>query len=93
MKLVYEHYTTDGCTYGNTVVIPFEYSSKDDFVLEVLRRVEAAKEKAKHDDTKCVLVEFLGWSFILDNDLREEEIESRVNTIEKWFELNQCVVV
>ncbi len=40
MKLVWKHCATDGCTYWCDYVIPFEYSSKDDFVYHVLDMVK-----------------------------------------------------
>lgn len=85
MKLIYEHYFTDGYTYGNTVVFPFEYSSKDDFVLEILNRIDNAKD-LNRTPQHSPIVYFLGLEISLNDDFRAEDVEKNVYTLEEWFD-------
>lgn len=83
-KLILVYYTTDGYTYGFNYNIPFEYSSKDDFVYYIL---ELCKE-AKLNDNPYIKV------FDIDDFLIEdaETIESSVYKYEEWFDKNKMKI-
>jgi len=79
MKLVLLDHISDGATYSCIDTIPFEFSSKDDFVLEILERVEKAKKNKEHyiklsDMERMISIE------------DAESIEGNVFTLEEWFE-------
>ncbi|MEO6301736.1 MAG: hypothetical protein ABIP51_01060 [Bacteroidia bacterium] len=91
-KLVFELYFTDGCTYGNTVPVPFEFSSKEDFVFMVLEKIQESKRKAKEENSDYAnIILFEETLQVMNNfdygseQYREEDIENLTFTIEEWF--------
>jgi len=89
MQLVWEMYCTDGCTYSNTDFIPFEFSSKDDFIYFILEKIKEVKAKKE----KYPYIKLFGYDIALFvNDatyLTEEDVERNVHTLEEWFANNK----
>jgi hypothetical protein len=97
MKLILLHDFTDGCTYGVTAAIPFEYSSIVDFQYMVLEKIEEHKNKCIREyGTKNGMEWYTNGEIdILDMSLSvgtlENRIENSVYTLEDWFERNKVV--
>ncbi len=93
MKLVFEYESSDGCTYSCTNTIPFEYSSKDDFILMVLDKLDIHKKECilqhgKKDGNEWYRngeVEILPKYFLNVGNI-EDNIEYNVFTLEEWFD-------
>jgi hypothetical protein len=92
MKLVFEYYYTDGCTFECTSTIPLEYSSKDDFILMVLDKIdsyrnECIEQYGKKDGKEWYRngsISILRQEYNVGN--LEDCIEHRVYELEEWFE-------
>jgi hypothetical protein len=76
MKLIFEHHWGDEPCSG-TDIIPFEYSSKEDFVLMILDKFNS---KFWKDNSFC---ELFG-SYLYKDDI--ENLEYNVYTLDEWFE-------
>lgn len=83
-KLVFVYsWGDEGCC--GTTVIPFEFSSKDDFVFYMLEKYKELR------DLRTREVYFTD----LDIWLNKEEvdgIERNIYTLEEWFKENKCTV-
>lgn len=86
MKLVWEHTDTDGYTYSCICTIPFEYLSKDDFVLHVLELCDKEKLNGK----EYPRIDLLGIEDINIDELYY--IENEVYTLEEWFEKEKQII-
>jgi len=78
-NLIWEYYKTDGYTCGTTHAIPFEYTSKEDFCLHVLERIDKLKKENK--DAYCMSL--LGVTCVNFTEL--EHIEHQIITLEDWI--------
>jgi hypothetical protein len=93
MKLVFEYESTDGCTYSCANTIPFEYSSKDDFILMVLdkifdHKVQCILEHGKKDGSEWYrngYIEVFN-NYNINVGSLEDSIEYNVFTLEEWFD-------
>lgn len=89
VKLIYEHHSSDGYTYSSTDAIPFEYCSKDDFVLEILNRIDIALKRAVEEKMGYAMVNVLGMELAVGSEINPEDIERSTYTIEDWCEENK----
>lgn len=80
MKLVWRHYETDDISYGIYYTIPFEYITKDDFILYVLELIE----KRKSISNITPYINLLGMDDCNCEKL-EKEILEEVYTLDEWF--------
>ena len=91
MKLILVNYWGYGDGEGaacGTNYFPFEYSSKEDFVLMVL---EQNLKKAEENPSHTILVKmFTDELYLTGYDIIE--IENNVYTLDEWFERNKKVV-
>lgn len=83
MKLIWNYPETDGYTYDFIIPIPFEYTSKDDFVLYVFSLIDEAKSKN----------EYFIRIFNLIIPIQElQDIEHQITTLEEWFETEKATL-
>ncbi len=99
MKLVFEFTTGDGCTFETTITIPFEYITKEDFILSILYKIDERKKECIAEYGKKngeewyrngEIVVFKDYAINV-GDL-EDNIEHRVYQLEEWFEKQKMKV-
>jgi len=76
MRLIFEHFW-GGEPCSGTDMIPFEYSSKEDFVLMVLDKFDSKYWK---NNTFC---ELFG-AYLYKDDI--DNLEYNIYTLDEWFE-------
>lgn len=92
MKLILEYCSTDNCTFSCTSAIPFEYSSKDDFVLMVLDKIDEYKKECvlNYGNTDGSIWYRNGIVKIFNDEYNvgclEDCIEYSVFELDEWFE-------
>lgn len=98
MNLVFIHHCGDGCTYECTDVIPFEYSSVEDFQFYCLEEVRKSKEVFINQHGQKYLKDYpylhsSNTISILEFHTSVEYIENNINhcvlTLENWFNKNK----
>lgn len=83
-RLIYCYSESDGYTYSYEIAIPFEYSSKEDFVLDTLEKWESETSDKAYKRLRT-----------LGRNLQEVDIkslESDIYTLEEWFLINKEVI-
>jgi hypothetical protein len=83
MKLIWNMFFTDGCTYTCTDTVPFEYSSKDDFILYVWGLIDEAKKKNPNYPS----INVLGYEDLSGETIAN--VENDIFTLDEWFEQNK----